>query len=244
MLTIIHGKVALDVRHQGEIGMYRRVFWVMALVAAFLIAVLATYDSSIIREPFDGVAPRSPSPVETIPILERVGADWTLIGARDEVLNGTRYDASYQIISYPGGDVSPDRGACTDVIIRALRRADIDLQQLIHEDMSREFTAYPQKWGLTQPDANIDHRRVPNQMAFFERHGLALTCQVEGHLDEWQWGDIVYWRFDNGDEHCGIISDLKGRSGRPLVIHNAGLAVEEDCLERWEIIGHFRYPFS
>lgn len=28
----------------------------------------------------------------------------------------------------------------------------------------------------------------------------------------------------------------------PLVIHNAALAREEDCLDRWEIIGHFRYP--
>ena len=203
--------------------MYRRIFWVMALVAALLIALLATYDSFIIKDP---VVQPSPSPVETIPVQERTGADWTVIGARDEVLNGTRYDASYQVISYPGGDVSADRGACTDVVIRALRRADIDLQQLIHEDMARNFSAYPQKWGLTEPDANIDHRRVPNQMTFLARHATVLTCQVEGHLDEWQWGDIVYWRFNNGDEHCGIISDLKSPSGLPLVIHNAGIAVE------------------
>ena len=95
--------------------MYRRIFWVMALVAALLIALLATYDSFIIKDP---VVQPSPSPVETIPVQERTGADWTVIGARDEVLNGTRYDASYQVISYPGGDVSADRGACTDVVIR------------------------------------------------------------------------------------------------------------------------------
>jgi len=183
-----------------------------------------------------------PSPVETIPASQRAAADWIVIGAREEVKKGTRYDASYQVISYPGGDVSPDRGACTDVVIRALRWAGLDLQQLIHEDMAENFALYPQNWGLTGPDPNIDHRRVPNQMTFFQRHGLSLTCQVEDHLDEWQWGDIVYWRFDNGEEHCGVISDRKNPSGRPLVIHNAGIAVEEDCLERWEITGHFRYP--
>ncbi|HOB11964.1 MAG TPA: DUF1287 domain-containing protein [Syntrophomonadaceae bacterium] len=215
------------------------------LVMISFVVVWGTYNNSDrFIEPLGGTAnDRQPSPVETIPASQRVIADWIVIGAREEVKNGTRYDASYQAISYPGGDVSPDRGACTDVVIRALRRAGIDLQQLIHEDMTSNFAIYPQKWDLSEPDSNIDHRRVPNQMTFFQRHGQSLTCQVEGHLNEWKWGDIVYWRFDNGEEHCGIISDLKSKYGRPLVIHNAGIAVEEDCLERWEIIGHYRYPF-
>jgi uncharacterized protein YijF (DUF1287 family) len=213
------------------------------LIGILVILAWNTYKHfDRLPQPFTWADIAQPSPVEAIPVEDRVEADWIVIGAREEVVKGTRYDASYQSISYPGGDVSPDRGACTDVVIRALRRADIDLQQLIHEDMTYNFAVYPQKWGLIRPDPNIDHRRVPNQMTFFQRHGLSLTCEVEGHLDEWQWGDIVYWRFNNGEEHCGVISDRKHRSGRPLVIHNAGIAVEEDCLERWEIIGHFRYP--
>jgi Uncharacterized protein conserved in bacteria len=52
----------------------------------------------------------------------------------------------------------------------------------------------------------------------------------------------VYWRFQTVCFSCGVVSDRTGRSGLPLVIHNAGMAKEEDCLTRWEIIGHFRYP--
>lgn len=214
----------------------------LLMIVAGLAMAMINHNQSLWLQPCNivNIEPE-PSPAEAIPAEERVSADWVLIGARQEVANHTSYDASYQVMAYPGGDVSSDRGACTDVVIRAFRQAGIDLQQLIHEDMEKSFSVYPQKWGLSRPDPNIDHRRVPNQMTFFKRYGQALTCQVEGHLDEWQWGDIVYWRFTNGDEHCGIISDRKHSSGRPLVIHNAGLAREEDCLDRWEIIGHFRY---
>lgn len=186
--------------------------------------------------------PALPSPVEEIPEGERTTADLILLGARQEAVNKTSYDAAYATISYPGGDVPPDRGACTDVIVRAFRHAGLDLQQLIHEDMEKNFSLYPQRWGLKCPDSNIDHRRVPNQAFFFTRHGMQLTLEVEGHFDEWQWGDVVCWRFANGRDHCGIISDRTKSDGLPLVIHNAGQAKEEDCLLRWEITGHFRYP--
>lgn len=186
--------------------------------------------------------PDGPSPVEQIPADELTIPDLILLGAREEVRRGVRYDASYVAIDYPGGDVPRDRGACTDVVVRAFRNAGIDLQQLIHEDMAEHFDLYPQLWGLSGPDPNIDHRRVPNQMTFFERHGTALTLAVEGRLDEWRWGDVVYWRFGDGREHCGIISDRTNRRGIPLVIHNAGVTREEDCLTRWEITGHYRYP--
>ncbi|MEW5922314.1 MAG: DUF1287 domain-containing protein [Bacillota bacterium] len=181
------------------------------------------------------------SPVEEIPEEDLTTPDLILLGARREVKNGTRYDASYAVISYPGGDVSPDYGACTDVVVRAFRNAGIDLQQLIHEDMKENFHLYPQRWGLSRPDPNIDHRRVPNQMRFFEHHGIPLTLEVEENLDQWQWGDVVYWKFPDGRDHCGIISDRTRRDGVPLVIHNAGLTREEDCLLRWEITGHFRW---
>lgn len=181
-----------------------------------------------------------PSTVEQIPLEKRTTADLVLLGARQEAQNQTRYDGSYQVIGYPGGDVSPEVGACTDVVIRAFRNAGIDLQTSIHEDMLHNFNAYPQKWGLQEPDPNIDHRRIPNQMKFFERHGTALNLSVD-ETAEWQWGDIVYCKFQNGDEHCGIISDRRRSDDVPLVIHNAGMAVEQDCLGKWEIIGHYRY---
>lgn len=156
---------------------------------------------------------------------------------------GTIYDAAYKPISYPGGDVDKTKGACTDVVVRALRGVGIDLQKLIHEDMKKNFRRYPQKWGLDRPDKNIDHRRVPNQMKFFERHGQTLTTRVdENSLKTWQPGDIVCWDMQNGQLHTGIVSDGLNSAGVPLVIHNGWVCVEDDSLTRWKIIGHYRYP--
>jgi len=102
------------------------------------------------------------SPVERIPEEERTAADQILLGARQEVQNRTRYDASYVALSYPGGDVPADRGACTDVVVvRALRKAGFDLQVLIHEDMTAHFPEYPALWDLTRPDPSIGHFRFP-----------------------------------------------------------------------------------
>lgn len=183
-----------------------------------------------------------PSPVESIPADQLQIADLILLGARAEAKNATTYDASYQVMAYPGGDVAPDRGACTDVVIRAYRKAGIDLQALIHQDMLLHFGDYPQRWGLKSPDHNIDHRRVPNQITFFQRQGRSLALENYDDPRQWQWGDVVYWRFANGEEHCGIVSDRQTRDGIPLVIHNAGVCREEDALLRWKIIGHYRYP--
>ena len=79
------------------------------------------------------------------------------------------YDGRYQLLAYPNGDVAKDRGVCTDVIIRAYRKMCIDLQKEVHQDMKRNFSAYPKTWGLKRPDPNIDHRRVLNLMTYFCR---------------------------------------------------------------------------
>lgn len=186
----------------------------------------------------------SPSIVAHKPPAELTVADQLVLGARQEVKRGTLYDASYQVIAYPGGDVKPGVGACSDVIIRAYRSAGIDLQVLVHEDMAQHFTAYPQSWGLKAPDANIDHRRVLNLACFFKRHGQTLTTEVEGQLDQWQWGDIVVWRFNDGRTHIGIISDRQSTNGIPAILDNSGIARERPYLQAtgWTIIGHYRYP--
>lgn len=173
----------------------------------------------------------------------RTAAGKIVNGAKMQAIRGVSYSAGYQQIAYPMGDVPEDRGACTDVVIRALRNAGFDLQQLIHEDMKRHFSLYPKNWGLLRPDPNIDHRRVPNQMVFFRRFGKTLSNSTEGDdLSSWKAGDVVCWRFGEGLTHTGIISDAKTRNGMPLVIHNLCGAAEEDCLNSWPIIGHFRYP--
>src|SRR5436189_3792522 len=96
-------------------------------------------------------------------------------GAIDQVGKTMSYDPSYQKLDYPNGDVPIETGVCSDVIVRAFRNAGIDLQKDVHEDMKANFSAYPTKWGLKNPDSNIDHRRVPNLMTYFARKDKSLT---------------------------------------------------------------------
>jgi uncharacterized protein YijF (DUF1287 family) len=163
-----------------------------------------------------------------------------VIAARRQVGITVIYDGSYRTLDYPGGDVPIERGVCTDVIVRALRTArGADLQKLVHEDMSTHFRDYPRRWGLTRPDANIDHRRVPNLMTYFERAGHArpLSSAAADYLP----GDLVAWDLGGGVLHIGLVSDRKAVTGVPLVIHNIGAgAREENILFRYAIIGHYR----
>ena len=160
--------------------------------------------------------------------------------ARAQVGVTLLYDPSYQQIAYPMGDVSMERGVCSDVVIRAFRAVGIDLQEELHRDMTRHFAAYPKSWGLTAPDANIDHRRVPNLATWFARRGHALAVTLDAAA--YQPGDIVTWILDSGRPHIGIVSDRRSDDGaRPLVIHNIGWgAREDDALFEYRITGHLR----
>ncbi len=149
------------------------------------------------------------------------------------------YDPSYRTIAFPGGDVPLDRGVCSDVVIRAYRSVGIDLQLLVNQDMRRDFQAYPRLWGLSRPDPNIDHRRVPNLAVFFTRHGQKLPVSSEGR--DYRPGDIVTWRLPSGQAHIGLVSD-RASEGRPLMVHNIGAGTQiEDILFAFEITGHYRY---
>jgi hypothetical protein len=143
------------------------------------------------------------------------------------------YDPAYYKIPYPNGDV-PSGGACTDVIIRILRKNNIDLQQLIHEDISSNFDAYPNKWGLSSPDANIDHRRVPNIMKYFERNGFSKS--ITKNAIDYQPGDIVSWELSPGITHIGIVLENED------VFHNMGTSsrIEGGFLFSHKILGHYR----
>ena len=134
------------------------------------------------------------------------------------------------------GDVPMIKGVCTDVIIRALRLQGIDLQQRIHDDMKKNFSAYPKKWGLKTTDRNIDHRRVPNIMTYFKRQNYTVKNQ------QYLAGDIVTWDLGKGLVHIGILSDRKSvGSNTPLVIHNIGQGTQENnILHQFKIIGHYR----
>ena len=154
---------------------------------------------------------------------------------------GTTYTTGYFSIADPNGDLPPDKGVCTDVVVRALRAAGHDLQQLMHEDMKRNFAKYPKRYGLSKPDPNIDHRRVPNQITFMKRFAEDLTIETDDP-SQWLPGDIVYWKMSPTMDHCGIVSNRRNAKGLPYVIHNGGPCREDDALDSWEIVGHFRFP--
>ena len=158
--------------------------------------------------------------------------------ARTQIGKTLLYDPSYARMSYPMGDVPIIRGVCTDVLIRALRHQGIDLQQLVHEDMRKNFHLYPNsaRWKLKKPDTNIDHRRVLNLQRYFKRQGYTVTGET------FLPGDIVTWNLRPQVEHIGIVSDRRDPSGkRPLIIHNIGQGTqEEDVLYQYTITGHYR----
>lgn len=162
-------------------------------------------------------------------------ADSAVTLTRQKVL----YDPSYFGIDYPNGDVPPDKGVCTDVVIRAYRKFGIDLQKEVHEDMKSNFEKYPKNWGLSNTDRNIDHRRVPNLMTFFSRHGEELPIS-DNPLD-YKPGEIVCWNLGGGITHIGILVKARSDDGkRFLIVHNIGNGqVLADCLFDFKIIGHY-----
>lgn len=151
------------------------------------------------------------------------------------------YDPAYYSIKYPNGDVAADKGVCTDVIIRAYRKLGIDLQKEVHEDMKKNFSKYPKKYGLKKPDTNIDHRRVPNLQVFFAKFGKSKP--TDQNPASYVPGDIVTWLLPGNLTHIGIVVNKKSADGkRYLIVHNIGAGqVLEDCLFKFDITGHYQF---
>ena len=151
------------------------------------------------------------------------------------------YDPTYFVLKYPNGDVPAGKGVCTDVVIRAYRALGIDLQKEVHEDMAKNFSKYPKKWGLKKTDTNIDHRRVPNLMVFFSRFGKVKPITIDAK--DYVPGDIVTWDLPKNLTHIGIVVNKKSADGkRYLISHNIGAGqVLQDCLFDWTITGHYQY---
>ena len=162
-------------------------------------------------------------------------------GAVDQIGKTTSYDPSYQKLDYPNGDVPIETGVCSDVIIRAFRKASVDLQKDVHEDMKSSFAAYPTRWGLKSPDANIDHRRVPNLETYFARRGKSQL--ITNRSDDFLPGDLVTWDMGTGQDHIGMVSNVWYKpSQRYLIVHNIGAGTRmEDVMFAWKITGHYRY---
>ena len=154
-----------------------------------------------------------------------------------------RYDSAYVRIPYPNGDVPASTGVCTDEVIRSYRALGVDLQKEVHEDMQRNFSAYPnqRRWMLARTDTNIDHRRVPNLQVFFSRNGESLL--VTSNQSDYKPGELVTWNLGGNVPHIGIVVNKQSTApGRYLVEHNIGAGPKVgDVLFSWKITGHYRY---
>ncbi|MFC5050560.1 DUF1287 domain-containing protein [Rubritalea spongiae] len=173
--------------------------------------------------------------------LEVSGKPRQLIEAASWQIGKTRiYDPAYVVLEYPMGDIPMEKGVCTDVVIRAMRKAwGMDLQQLLHEDMKANFAQYPQRWGLKRPDKNIDHRRVPNMRAYFKRRGWSVA--VSQDAADYLPGDLVTCTVAGRLPHIMVVSNTVNADGVPLVIHNIGAGTQlEDCLLAYPLTGHYR----
>ena len=151
----------------------------LSAVAFFLIVVISAdcqrrSELQVAQTPQPPAATQKPWAPNTSPQLKQL-----VESAIDQTKVTTGYDPSYVGIDYPGGDVPLETGVCSDVVVRAFRKAGIDLQKEIHDDMGRAWSVYPRKWGASRPDSNIDHRRVLNLMTYFDRQGknLAISDQ-------------------------------------------------------------------
>ena len=180
--------------------------------------------------------------VISIPVIGQEGFAEKLSNAALQLTKqNVVYDPTYFKIKYPNGDVPSGKGVCTDVIIRAYRALEIDLQKEVHEDMASNFDKYPKTWGMKSTDKNIDHRRVPNLMVFFAKFGKVKP--MSKLASDYVPGDIVCWNLGGAITHIGLVVNKKSTDGkRYLIVHNIGRGqVLEDCLFSYKIIGHYSF---
>jgi len=177
-----------------------------------------------------------PLPPKSSPQLQQF-----IDGAVEQSTVTTGYDPSYVKLDYPNGDVASDTGVCSDVVVRAFRKAGIDLQKEVHEDMKLAWAEYPRKWGARGTDSNIDHRRVLNLTTYFDRRNKSLP--ISNNRADYLPGDVVAWELSDGVEHIGILTNLWSEPDKHcLIVHNIGAGARvEDVLFAWKIIGHYRY---
>lgn len=218
--------------------------WLHVLPVCFIL-ISAASCSQLTATRSATVAP-APTPAPS-PVAKPLAANASpqlkqmIEGAVEQSKITTGYDPAWVKIDYPNGDVPSETGVCSDVVVRAFRKAGIDLQKDVHEDMQRAWAEYPRRWGASGTDTSIDHRRVLNLTTYFERgrKSLPLTQDRADYLP----GDVVAWELSPGVEHIGIMTNLWTEPDKHyLIVHNIGAGARvEDVLLAWKIIGHYRY---
>jgi uncharacterized protein YijF (DUF1287 family) len=210
----------------------------------FAICLVLIVAISCQRPPQKGDAAaviQTPSVARPLPANSSTQLKQLIEAAIEQSKVTTGYDPSWVKINYPNGDVPIETGVCSDVLVRAFRKAGIDLQKEVHEDMKRGWSEYPKKWGANGTDTNIDHRRVLNLMTYFDRQGKSQP--ISNNRADYLPGDVVAWDLSDGLEHIGILTNLSSEPDQHyLIVHNIGSGAKvEDVLMTWKIVGHYRY---
>ncbi|MBL7036968.1 DUF1287 domain-containing protein [Candidatus Microgenomates bacterium] len=156
----------------------------------------------------------------------------------------TKKAMSYIPLTYPNGDFDPKHAVCTDVIIRVLRGAKLDLQALLHEDIIVNPTRYK---SVKKANYHIDHRRTRVLKYYFDHNSKVLSNNVLSN--DWLPGDIVL--FDTGVrngtifDHIGIVAQKKSALGRHLVFNIWTEGDETSVMDLLTgvyptVVGHYR----
>lgn len=174
-------------------------------------------------------------PTKTLPCPDDHMWCKIVTSARDQIWVVNHYDNEYYQWGYP----PKDRGACTDVIIRALEANTIPFKKQVDDDIIENQKQY---W-IAKRDPNIDARRVKTLMKYFDRHREKIPIDTDS-FDHWlPWDIVTYDQIPGRLRHIAIVSNKKTVSGRPYIIHNYGFGtIENDMLTKWptKITGHWR----
>ena len=209
--------------------------FIMKKIVAFILIIITSYLLYFLR-----VLPPIPFSNEYFgiePFISSIDKDQDGIDDQSDILNHV-YDyietkPKYESKYYEGGYPNDEYGVCTDLVAIALKNAGYDLMELVNLDILN----HPDDYDIEIVDKNIDFRRVRNLMVYFKNHAISLTTDIND-IDEWHGGDIVIFK-----EHIGILSSKRNYKGIPLLIHHGNpfqIRYEEDVLERYEILGHYR----
>jgi uncharacterized protein YijF (DUF1287 family) len=211
------------------------------VIAVCLMLFSAISCQRLLERPASAVVIPPPAVVKPLPANVLPQLKQLIEAAIEQSKVTTGYDPSWVKINYPNGDVPIETGVCSDVLVRAFRKAGIDLQKEVHEDMTRAWAEYPKKWGARGTDTSIDHRRVLNLMTYFDRQGKSQP--ITNNRADYLPGDVVAWDLSDGLEHIGILTNLSSEPDQHyLVVHNIGSGAKvEDVLMAWKIVGHYRY---
>ncbi len=170
--------------------------------------------------------------------------------AEGQVARGVRLSPTYHPLDYPWGDLPDHLGTSADVLIRCLRSAGVDLQQMLHIDRTESPRSYPRRlWANRRPDKNIDHRRMPNLFTFVKTYFVEVPTEVTNPEQAAKYlpGDLVFW--EPGGSHgfpgmVGLVLDRRGTDGVPWVatVHpKEKWATYHHKVTDWPIMGHYRF---